>query len=58
METQTGVNFIYVIRVYFLYKIFGAKNSNPKHSFVIFGTKILYEKRASKTLMKLTLDYI
>jgi len=33
---------------------FGAKTSNPKHSFVIFGTKILYKKCARKTLMKLT----
>ncbi len=30
------------------------KISNPKHSFVIFGAKILWEKCASKTLMKLT----
>jgi len=28
--------------------------SNPKHSFVIFGAKILCEKRAHKMLMKLT----
>ncbi len=31
------------------------KISNPKHSFAIFGTKILYKKCASKTLMKLSL---
>jgi len=30
------------------------KISNPKHSFVIFGAKILYKKCASKMLMKLT----
>jgi len=30
------------------------KNSNPKHSFVIFGAKILFEKHAHKMLMKLT----
>jgi len=30
------------------------KKSNPKHSFVIFGTKILAKKRVRKTLMKLT----
>jgi len=34
---------------------FGAKISNPKASFVVFGTKILYKKCACKTLMKLTL---
>jgi len=28
--------------------------SNPKPSFVIFGAKILYKKRARKMLMKLT----
>jgi len=38
----------------FLYKIFGAKISNPKHSFVVFVAKILYKKRARKMLMKLT----
>jgi len=30
------------------------KISNPKHSFVIFGAKILYEKYERKMLMKLT----
>ncbi len=50
-----GVNFINVLRVCFLYKIFGAKISNPKHSFVIFGKKISYEKRYCKMLMKLNL---
>jgi len=30
------------------------KISNPKHSLVIFGAKISNEKRARKTLMKLT----
>jgi len=48
------VNYINVIHVPFLCKIFGAKTSNPKHSFVIFGTKILYKKCACKMLMKLT----
>ncbi len=33
---------------------FGTKISNPKHSFVIFGANISYEKCAHKTLMKLT----
>jgi len=39
----------------FSYKIFGAKISNPKACFVIFGAKILYEKCARNTLMKLAL---
>ncbi len=30
--------------------------TNPKYSFVIFGVKILYEKRTNKTLMKLPLN--
>ncbi len=51
---EPGVNFINVICARFLYKIFGAKTSDPKHSFVIFGAKIVYEKRVRKTLMKLT----
>jgi len=33
----------------FLYEIFGAKISNEKASFVVFGAKILYERRARKT---------
>jgi len=51
---RTVVNFINVIRESYLYEIFGAKTSNPKHSFVIFGAKILYKKCVRKTLMKLT----
>jgi len=31
----------------------GKKISNPKHSFLIFGTKILYKKCALEMLMKL-----
>ncbi len=31
---ETGVNFINVLRSRFLYEIFGAKTSNPKHGFV------------------------
>jgi len=30
------------------------KISNPKHSFVIFGSKFFLQKRVRKTLMKLT----
>jgi hypothetical protein len=39
----------------FFVQNFGAKNFKQKHSFVIFGTKILYKKCTLKTLMKLTL---
>jgi len=49
-----GVNFINVLHGHFLYKIFDAKTSNPNYSFVIFGAKILYEKCACTSLMKLT----
>jgi len=42
-----------IIRESFSFKIFGAKTSNPKHSFAIFGAKILYENCARKMLMKL-----
>jgi len=39
----TGVNFIDILRAIFC-QYFGAKkNSNPKHSFVFFGAKILYK---------------
>jgi len=53
-----GGNFINVLHVHFLYKIFGAKISNPKASFVAFGAKILYEKSAHKMLMKLTQGFL
>ncbi len=52
------VNFINVLHTRFSYKIFGAKISNSKASFVLnFGAKnaLLYEKRKCKTLMKLTI---
>jgi hypothetical protein len=52
-----AVNFINGLRERFSYKIFGAKISNPKASFVRnFGAKneLLYKKRARKMLMKLT----
>jgi len=54
VQIRAGVNFINVLIERFSYKIFGPKISNPKASFVVFGTKILYKKRALKTLMKLT----
>jgi len=39
----------------FFANILAPKKLQSKHfSFVIFGAKILYEKRAHKTLMKLT----
>jgi len=33
------------------------QNFKPKASFVVFGTKILFEKHTCKMLMKLTLGY-
>jgi hypothetical protein len=53
-DVWTGVNFINFLRARFLYKIFGAKISNPKASFVVFGAKTLCKKRVPRTLMKLT----
>ncbi len=41
----------------FSYKIFGAKISNLKASFVVFGAKILYKKHTRKMSMKLTIGY-
>jgi len=38
----------------FFVQNFGAKISNPKASFVIFGAKILYKKCARNLLMKST----
>jgi len=35
-------------------KFWRQKISNPKHSFVIFGAKILYKKCVHKMVMKLT----
>ncbi len=34
------------------------KISKPKHSFVIFSAKILYEKHACKIMVKLTADLL
>ncbi len=50
----SGVNFINIICALFHLKFLGTKTSNPKHSFVIFGAKILYKQCVHKTLMKLT----
>jgi len=49
-----AVNFINILRARFSYKILSAKISNPKASFVVFGTKILYKKPVRNLLMKLT----
>ncbi len=38
----------------FSYEILGAKISNSKHSFVIFGAKISYKKITRRMLVKLT----
>jgi len=48
------VNFINILHANFGPIFLRQKFLNPKHSFVIFGAKILYKKRARKTLMKLT----
>jgi len=49
----SGVNFINVLCTHFLYVSLFGRFSLVMFGFVIFGTKILYEKRAHKTLMKL-----
>jgi len=56
LSISLAVNFINILPALFLDKIFGAKISNPKASFVVFGAKILYEKCTHKMLMKLTLE--
>ncbi len=52
-EGLPGVNFIKVLHTRFLYKILAPKITNPKHSFLIFGIKISYEKCSHKMLIKL-----
>jgi len=54
IDIRLGVNFINTLHTRFSHKILAPKISSPKHSFVIFGTKIMYEKCVCKTLMKLT----
>ncbi len=49
----TGVNFINILRTHFLYKRQLSSLSLVTFGFVIFGAKILFEKCASKMLMKL-----
>jgi len=48
------VNFINILCSLFSPIFWRQKISNPKHGFVIFGTKILYKKCARKMLMKST----
>ncbi len=57
-ERLPRVNFINILRAYFLYKILAPKISNPKHTFVIFGAKILYKKCACRMFKKLTPFYV
>jgi len=50
------VNFINILCALFC-QYFGCKKFlNPKHSFVSFGAKILFEKRVRNMLLKLTPD--
>jgi len=57
LNVTSCVNLINVLCAHFSYKIFNAKISYPKASFVVFGAKILYKNRAHKMLMKLTPCY-
>jgi len=50
---RPGVNFINILLVQIGQIFQRQKISNPKHSFVIFGAKVLIENRLSETLMKL-----
>jgi len=54
VRKHTGVYFINVLRAPFLYVSLFGSFSLVTFGFVIFGAKILYEKHAPKTLMKLT----
>jgi len=45
------VNFINILRTLFSPIFWRQKISNPKHSFVIFGAKLMYEKYTRKILM-------
>jgi len=56
MKLTPGFNFINILCALFLPIFWRQKIPNPKHSFVFFGAKISYKKRASKTLMKLMVD--
>ena len=56
------VNFINILLTYFLYesawRSFSLVTFWQKHSFVIFGAKILYDQLVRKILMKLTAGVI
>jgi hypothetical protein len=50
---QPSISSMFYARIFHM-KFWRQKISNPKHSFVIFGIKILYKKCVRKKLMKLT----
>ncbi len=52
VRVQESISSTFYTRI-FRTQFWRQKISNSKHSNVIFGGKILYEKRAHKTLMKL-----
>ncbi len=54
MSVATGVNFINVLHAHFLYKILEPKFTKLCFGFEVLVPKILYEKHARITLMKLT----
>jgi len=54
--SPSGVNFINILLAHFWYEILAPKITNLCFGFEIFAPKILYEKAARKTLMKLTSD--
>jgi len=54
MKLTTGCQFHQHFTSAFLSIFWRKKISYSKHSFVIFGAKILYKKYARKMLMKLT----
>jgi len=53
LQKKSGVNFINILCVRFLFASKLSSFSLVTFGFVIFGTKILYEKWTHKTLMKL-----
>jgi len=54
MYSHPSVNFINILRVCFSFKILAPKTTKLAFGFEILATKISYEKRTRKTLMKLT----
>jgi len=53
LDLFSGVNFINILRVHFLYVSELISFSLIMFGFAIFGAKILHKKRVRKTLMKL-----